>query len=65
MNFPLFADADKKAAESFGVISARGFANRVTFVIDKQGTIRKIYNVKDIKKHPDEVLTFVKENLTK
>lgn len=40
-----------------------GFARRVTFVIDKQGTVRKVFDVKDIAKHPDEVLKYVKDNL--
>jgi peroxiredoxin Q/BCP len=63
LNFPLYADAEKKVAKAFGVLSARGFANRVTYVIDKNGIIRKIYKVTDIPKHPDEVLDFVKQNL--
>jgi len=45
------------------VLSDRGFASRVTFVIDKTGTVRKIYKVADAGKHPQEVLTYVKENL--
>jgi len=63
LNFPLFADADKKAAEAYGVLSPKGYAMRETFVIDKKGTVRKIYTVKDIKNHPQEVLDFVKGNL--
>jgi thioredoxin-dependent peroxiredoxin len=63
LNFPLFADADKKAAEAYAVLSPQGYAKRETFVIDKKGTIRKMYTVKDIKNHPQEVLDFVKANL--
>ena len=63
LTFPLMADADKKAAKAFGVLGPNGFANRVTFVIDKKGTIRKVYEKVDVSKHPDEVLTYVKENL--
>jgi len=65
LNFPLFADADKKVAKEFGVLSPRGFANRATFVIDKKGIVRKIYPMADFKIHPDEVLKYVKENLAK
>jgi peroxiredoxin Q/BCP len=65
LNFPLFADADKKVAKEFGVLSPRGFANRATFVIDKKGIVRKIYPMADFKTHPDEVLKYVKENLAK
>jgi peroxiredoxin len=35
-------------------------ARRVTFVVDQEGTIRKIYTVQKIKEHPAEVLAFVK-----
>lgn len=65
LNFPLLADTYKEAAKAFGVLSSRGFAARVTFVIDKDGVVRKVYQVKDIKNHPDEVLRFVKDNLAK
>jgi peroxiredoxin Q/BCP len=63
LNFPLYADADKKAAEAYGVLHPRGFAQRVTFVIDKKGGVRKVYHVKDVKKHPEEVLNYVKDHL--
>jgi peroxiredoxin Q/BCP len=62
--FPLLADADKKIAKAYGVLNEdRGFANRTTFVIDKKGVVRKIYTKVDPKTHPEEVATFVKENL--
>jgi peroxiredoxin len=32
-------------------------------VIDKKGIIRKIYGKVDLKKHPDEVLTYVQATL--
>jgi peroxiredoxin Q/BCP len=66
LNFPLFADADQKATKTYGVLMAGGrpFAQRVTFVIDKKGIVRKIYEVKDIDKHAPEVLEFV-ETLSK
>jgi thioredoxin-dependent peroxiredoxin len=63
LNFPIVADADGKAATAFGVRNPNGHANRVTFVIDKKGVVRKIYEVKDVEKHPEEVLNYVKENL--
>jgi thioredoxin-dependent peroxiredoxin len=63
LTFPLMADPDTKAAKAFDVLNPKGYANRMTFVIDKKGVVRKIYDVKDVEKHPDEVLTYVKENL--
>jgi peroxiredoxin Q/BCP len=63
LNFALMADADKTAAMAYGVLLPAGYAKRVTFVIDKKGVVRKIYEVSNIDKHMDEVLAYVKENL--
>jgi peroxiredoxin Q/BCP len=66
LNFPLFADPDKKVTRQFGALNEeRGAAQRYTYVIDKDGVVRKIYN-KGVtpKTHPDEVLQFIKQNLT-
>ncbi len=41
--FPLLSDTDKKVAKAYGVLNfTRLFANRVTFVIDRDGIIRHI-----------------------
>ena len=61
LNFPLYADPDKKVAKAFGVLMPAGYAQRATFVIDKQGVVRKIYPKADASKHPAEVLAYVKE----
>gem|GEM_PF-6240045 len=36
-------------------------ARRWTFLIDPDGVVRKIYDVKDFGGHPDEVLTDLKQ----
>ena len=42
-SFPLLSDIDKEAAKAYGVLNfTRLFANRVTFVIDKDGIVRHI-----------------------
>jgi thioredoxin-dependent peroxiredoxin len=41
-DFPLLSDPDKSVATKFGVLSARGFANRWTFYIDKSGKVAYI-----------------------
>jgi peroxiredoxin Q/BCP len=66
LNFPLMADSGKSASQAFGVLSRANpnMASRYTFVIDKEGIIRKVYLVKDTQNHPQEVLAYVKENLT-
>ena len=63
LNFPVLADADKKVAREYGVLGPKGFAQRATFVIDKQGVVRKVYPKADAATNPEEFLTYVKENL--
>ena len=41
-DFPLLSDPDKTVATKYGVLSGRGFANRWTFYIDKDGKIAHI-----------------------
>ena len=65
LNFPLLADADKSVAKAFGTLNAKGMANRTTYVIDKQGVVRKIYTKVTPAKHPQEVLEYVQSNLAK
>jgi peroxiredoxin Q/BCP len=65
LNFPLLADAGKEATKAYGALGSSGYASRYTFVIDKQGTIRKVYTKVSPNTHPEEVVKFVKENLAK
>ena len=68
LNFALLSDPKMELVEKLGVkrnYGALTLADRVTFVVDKQGVIRKIYRVGNIPKHPDEVLAYIKENLNK
>jgi peroxiredoxin Q/BCP len=41
-DFPLLSDPTKKTAEAYGVLNARGMANRWTFYIGKDGKILAI-----------------------
>lgn len=41
-DFPLLGDESKSVAAAYGVLSPRGFANRWTFYIDKDGKIAAI-----------------------
>ena len=41
-DFPLLSDPTKKTAEAYGVLNARGMANRWTFYIGKDGKIAYI-----------------------
>jgi len=41
--YPILSDPEKTTAKAYGVLNiTRLFANRVTFVIDKEGVIRHI-----------------------
>lgn len=61
LTFPLLADKDMKLIKELGVVSPKNakVSQRVTFVVDKEGKIAKIYDMVDPAKHPKEVLEFV------
>jgi len=43
LTFPLLSDFNRKVSAEYGVFNAeRGFSNRATFVVDKQGKIAHI-----------------------
>ena len=54
LTYPLLADPDKK------LMTALGVKGRSTWIIDKEGKIAKVYDKVDVKKHPKDVLEFVK-----
>jgi|SRR5437667_3802109 len=60
LNFTLLADPDKEVIKKYGVLSSYGLASRVTFVIDKNGIIRKIYDKVDVNENYKELLDFIK-----
>lgn len=61
LNFPLISDKSKEIIEKYGVKSKFGSASRKTFLIDKNGTIKYIWNKVNTKQHADEVVDKVKE----
>jgi thioredoxin-dependent peroxiredoxin len=57
LNFPLLTDKDGRAAEALGVLREGGEkANRVTFLLDADGTIKKVYPEVSPETHADEIL---------
>jgi len=60
LNFTILADLDKNVTEMYGVKSYLGLANRVTFVIDENGIIKKVYPDVDVAAHAPEVLSLIK-----
>jgi len=60
--FPLISDKEKNIANAYGVLRDIGLsANRVTFIIDKDGKVTKIFPKVDVGKHTDEVVAALKE----
>ncbi|RPI16074.1 MAG: peroxiredoxin [Ignavibacteriae bacterium] len=60
LNFTLLADPEKEVTKKYGVLNAFGTASRVTFVIDKEGKIRKIFPKVDAAENYKEVLEVLK-----
>ena len=59
--YPLLADTEKKVSAAYGTTTGpKGNPARHTFVIDKEGVLRKVYTKVAPAKHPQEVLDFVK-----
>lgn len=63
LNMPLLADSDKKIAEAYGVYKEKNMygkkvmgLERTTFIIGKDGVIKKIFSKVRVDGHTDEVL---------
>jgi thioredoxin-dependent peroxiredoxin len=50
-NFVLLSDASHKTAAAYGVLNAAGMANRVTFIIDRDGIVRYVDTKVDVRTH--------------
>ncbi len=58
--YPLLADTDLKLIDALGIRMGKGkVPQRVTFVVDKEGKIAKIYDKVTPKSHPADVLKYV------
>jgi peroxiredoxin Q/BCP len=60
LNFALLADPTKEISTQYAGLSNFGLAKRVTFLIDKQGVIRKIYRDVDVNENYKEILEVLK-----
>jgi len=56
LNFPLLTDEGGEAAKALSVLSHRGVAERVTFLLDASGQIAKVYPEVTPETHADEIL---------
>ncbi len=62
--FLLLPDEDSEIADAYGVGSVLGFTKRVTFIIDRQGRIAKVYERVSPPGHAEEILESI-ESLPK
>ena len=60
LNFRLLADADKQVSAAYGVLGERGYASRTTFVVGKDGQIKRVFEKVDPALNAGEVLAFAK-----
>ena len=64
--FTILSDPSKEMATSYGVLHPRGFANRWTFYIDKEGILQKIdQKVKPVTAGADMVTAMGELNFTR
>ncbi|ABG04734.1 Redoxin [Rubrobacter xylanophilus DSM 9941] len=56
LNFPLLTDEEGRAARELGILSEKGYARRVTFLLDAGGTVIRVYPEVSPETHADEVL---------
>lgn len=61
LGFVLLSDVDGSAARKFGVLSERGFAERVTFVVAPSGEIRHVDRKVDVTKHGADLARLLQE----
>jgi peroxiredoxin Q/BCP len=61
LQYPLLADTEMKLIKELGISNPKGnAAQRVTFVVNKEGKIAKIYDSVQVMTHPKEVIDFIK-----
>jgi peroxiredoxin Q/BCP len=61
LNFPLLADTTKKVTKAYGALAFYRLPRRMTFVIDPEGRIRKIFSHVNPSNHVEELLAALKE----
>jgi len=60
-NFPLLSDTDKRLTTELGILSEHGVAQRTTYLIDREGIVRRIFSQVSVDGHVDEVIAAAKE----
>ncbi len=59
--FPLIADTDRSITKNYGAYNEKwNMAKRVTFIIDEQGKIQKVFDTVSPQSHPQEIIDVLK-----
>ena len=61
LNFTLLADTAKTVVKQYSGLNPLGMAKRVTFIIDKNGVIKKIFSKVDVSVHSEEIIAVLKD----
>lgn len=61
LNFILLADISKTVSKQYSGLNVAGMSKRVTFIIDKNGMIKKIFPKVDVNEHHKEILAVLKD----
>ena len=60
--YAMLSDPDGSVATKYGVLDPSGkYAQRVTFVIDDKGILRKVIEKVDVKTHGEDLAVLVEE----
>ena len=55
------SDTEKNTCKQYAGLNIAGLGKRSTFVIDKEGLIRKVFRDIDVKSHGQEIVDFLKQ----
>jgi peroxiredoxin Q/BCP len=55
------SDTEKNTCKQYAGLNIAGLGKRSTFIIDKEGLIRKIFRDIDVKSHGQQILDFLKQ----
>ena len=61
LNYPILSDPSRKVAKAYGILSSRGFSNRVTFFITAEGKIAHIEKKVNVREHGKQIVETLKK----